>query len=126
MKVPKSTELSFSMSRSYIRLLAEVGNRQQATGNRVRDFKEKRAKKDFTSDFCKRSIELMRGNICGNSLLNGGTYSKFDLKIDLVKAAEVQTEEAPRYPTCVRRAFWRSIKKISAFSPSETRFPGNT
>ncbi|MDY6805335.1 MAG: hypothetical protein SXA11_16210 [Cyanobacteriota bacterium] len=38
------------------RLLPEVGNRQQATGNRGRDFKEKRAKKDFTSDFCKRSF----------------------------------------------------------------------
>ncbi|MDY6807230.1 MAG: hypothetical protein SXA11_25925 [Cyanobacteriota bacterium] len=48
------------------RLLAEVGNRQQATGNRVRDFKEKRAKKDFTSDFCKRSntFAKIKNTIC--------------------------------------------------------------
>ncbi|MDY6806468.1 MAG: hypothetical protein SXA11_22040 [Cyanobacteriota bacterium] len=45
----------FPAGHLFNRLLAEVGNRQQATGNRVRDFKEKRAKKDFTSDFCKRS-----------------------------------------------------------------------
>ncbi|MDY6803973.1 MAG: dephospho-CoA kinase [Cyanobacteriota bacterium] len=60
-----------------IRLLAEVGNRQQATGNRGRDFKEKRAKKDFTSDFCKRSIKKL-ASIGNRESEAGGAMASFD------------------------------------------------
>lgn len=40
-------------------------------------------------------IELMGENIRANSQLNRGTCFKFDVKIDLVEAIQVETEEAP-------------------------------